>query len=52
MLSTTHSNVDVLIIGAGPSGLMAGLILTTMNLKVKIIDRRYAAFKYYLCRCG
>ncbi|KAF8189004.1 FAD binding domain-containing protein [Pholiota molesta] len=40
MLPTTHSNVDVLIIGAGPSGLMAGLILTTMNLKVKIIDRR------------
>jgi hypothetical protein len=41
MSTEAHSNTDVLVIGAGPAGLMAAVILTKMKLKVRIIDRRY-----------
>ena len=39
----THENVsytDVLIVGAGPSGLMAGQALARLGIKFRIIDRR------------
>ena len=34
------SHLDVLIIGAGPTGLMSALWLAEYNLKVRIIDQR------------
>lgn len=35
-----NDHVDVLIIGAGPMGLMSALWLTNFGLKVRIIDER------------
>ena len=35
-----ESYVDVLIIGAGPSGLMCAYGLAKAGLKVKIVDQR------------
>lgn len=37
---TTH--VDVLVIGAGPSGLMLAVALAKGGVNVKIIDQKYA----------
>ncbi|KAI4525752.1 hypothetical protein K523DRAFT_297906 [Schizophyllum commune Tattone D] len=39
-----ESFVDVLIIGAGPSGLMAALALKRAGINVRIVDKRYVAF--------
>jgi phenol 2-monooxygenase len=36
------SHIDVLIIGAGPSGLMAATALTKAGVSVRIIDKRPA----------
>ncbi|KAF7367114.1 Phenol 2-monooxygenase [Mycena sanguinolenta] len=33
-------STDVLIIGAGPAGLMAALVLSMMKVKVRLLDRR------------
>ncbi|KAF7344102.1 FAD/NAD-binding domain-containing protein [Mycena venus] len=33
-------STDVLIIGAGPAGLMAALVLSMMKVKVRLVDRR------------
>ena len=39
--TTPESSVtDVLVIGAGPAGLMAALALSRLDVNVKIIDRR------------
>ncbi|KAJ6535198.1 FAD binding domain-containing protein [Mycena vulgaris] len=35
-------DTDVLIIGAGPAGLMAALVLSRMKVKVRVLDRRLA----------
>jgi phenol 2-monooxygenase len=37
-----HSEVDVLIIGAGPAGLMCANALANARVKVRIIDQRSA----------
>ncbi|KAF7367107.1 Phenol 2-monooxygenase [Mycena sanguinolenta] len=34
------STTDVLIIGAGPAGLMAALVLSLMKVRVRLLDRR------------
>ena len=38
--NTETSATDVLIIGAGPAGLMAALALSRLEVSVKIMDRR------------
>lgn len=35
------SHVDVLIIGAGPAGLMSAIALAQAGVNVKIVDQRY-----------
>ena len=40
MSQESRNKVDVLIIGAGPAGLMAALALTRAGVNVMIIDRR------------
>ncbi|KAL4961141.1 putative FAD monooxygenase [Aspergillus stella-maris] len=37
---TDHSNVDVLIVGAGPAGLMMAAWMATCGVKTRIIDKR------------
>lgn len=37
-----ESNVDVLIIGAGPAGLMLALWLARLGVKARIVDKRTA----------
>lgn len=39
---TTKSNVDVLIIGAGPAGLMCANGLARAGVNVRIVDQRWA----------
>lgn len=42
MSSTTDfTNVDVLIIGAGPAGLMAAIALVRAGVRIRIVDQRY-----------
>ncbi|KEZ41684.1 hypothetical protein SAPIO_CDS6851 [Scedosporium apiospermum] len=43
MPSSTVSNVDVLIIGAGPSGLMLSTWMARLGIKTRIIDKRFSA---------
>ncbi|KAI0818935.1 FAD binding domain-containing protein [Irpex lacteus] len=38
--TTDATHVDVLIIGAGPAGLMAGIALARAGVKIKIIDQK------------
>lgn len=38
------TKVDVLIIGAGPAGLMCAIALAQAGVNVKIIDQMYAVF--------
>jgi choline dehydrogenase-like flavoprotein len=40
-MHTGETNVDVLIIGAGPAGLFASNALARAGINVKIIDKRY-----------
>lgn len=35
-----HDRVDVLIVGAGPAGLIAATALSIFNIKVRVIDKR------------
>ncbi|PBP28803.1 Thioredoxin-like protein [Diplocarpon rosae] len=35
-----HSDVDVLIIGAGPAGLMAATWMARCGIKTRIVDKR------------
>ncbi|KAJ7656765.1 FAD binding domain-containing protein [Mycena polygramma] len=35
-----RNNTDVVIVGAGPAGLMAALVLASMDVKVRLLDRR------------
>ena len=42
MPSPLHSEVDVLIIGAGPAGLMFANALGHAGVNVRIVDKRYA----------
>ena len=39
MNASAHQNTDVLIVGAGPTGLVLGLWLTHMGVSVRIIDQ-------------
>ena len=39
--TTKESNVDVLVIGAGPAGLMAANALSQADIDFRIIDIRY-----------
>jgi phenol 2-monooxygenase len=41
MVTNVPTYTDVLIIGGGPGGLMAGQALSRLGIQVKIIDRRY-----------
>lgn len=36
----TESTVDVLIVGAGPAGLMAALWMARLGIKARIVDKR------------
>lgn len=38
-------NTDVLIMGAGPAGLMVALALSTLGIDVKILDRRCVNYR-------
>ena len=40
MGSTTADHVDVLIVGAGPAGLMAATWMARLGIKTRIIDKR------------
>lgn len=40
MLANMESQCDVLIIGAGPAGLMTALWLSRLNVKTRVIDKR------------
>jgi phenol 2-monooxygenase len=40
MSSTAQSEVDVLIVGAGPAGLMLALWMSRLGIKTRIIDKR------------
>lgn len=42
-------NTDVLIIGAGPAGLMAALTLSHLGVRVQVLDRRYVFTSYSSC---
>jgi len=44
-----ESDVDVLIIGAGPAGLMAANALARNGVKVRIIDQRLVASNLLRC---
>jgi len=39
-----YSEVDVLIIGAGPSGLMCANALANARVNVRIVDKRYVGW--------
>jgi phenol 2-monooxygenase (NADPH) len=39
-----ESDVDVLVIGAGPAGLMAANALAKAGVHVRIVDQRYALY--------
>ena len=41
-MSTAESYVDVLVIGAGPAGLMCAHGLKRAGVNVRVIDKRYA----------
>lgn len=40
--SSTASEIDVLIIGAGPAGLMLALWMARLGIKARIVDKRTA----------
>lgn len=39
------SSVDVLIVGAGPAGLMAANALSKAGISVRVVDKRYGFVK-------
>ena len=40
MVSPNESHVDVLILGAGPAGVMCGNALARAGVNVRIVDKR------------
>lgn len=38
-----HSKTDVLVVGAGPSGLMAAQALGRLGIDVTVVERRYVS---------
>jgi phenol 2-monooxygenase len=40
MVSSNESHVDVLILGAGPAGVMCGNALVRAGINVRIVDKR------------
>lgn len=42
-MSENHEHADVLIVGAGPTGLALALFLTRMGVRVRIVDKTAAA---------
>ena len=44
MVSLNESCVDVLVLGAGPAGVMCGNALARAGVNVRIIDKRRASF--------
>ena len=38
--SAKRSEVDVLIVGAGPSGLMMALWMARLGIKTRVVDKR------------
>jgi phenol 2-monooxygenase len=44
-----ESDVDVLVIGAGPAGLMCANGLTKAGVNVRVIDKRYCAVSPVPC---
>jgi len=46
---TTQSEVDVLIIGAGPAGLMTANALANARVNVRIIDKRCGPLPLEMC---
>jgi threonine dehydrogenase-like Zn-dependent dehydrogenase len=41
IMSMKESELDVLVIGAGPAGLMCGYALAKAGVNVRIVDKRY-----------
>ncbi|KAJ4236133.1 hypothetical protein NW757_013435, partial [Fusarium falciforme] len=41
MSSVAESKIDVLVIGAGPSGLMLMTWLARLGIKARIVDKRF-----------
>lgn len=50
--SLPTSHVDVLVVGAGPAGLLCGVALAQAGINVKIVDQRYVVhLPYHLIKC-
>ncbi|KAG1792350.1 uncharacterized protein HD556DRAFT_1380752 [Suillus plorans] len=49
VLFVRHSEVDVLIIGAGPAGLMRANALTNVRVNVHIVDQRSVGRPFHSC---
>ena len=39
-LATMESKVDVLIVGAGPAGLMLSLWMSRLGIRTRVVDKR------------
>jgi len=48
IMSPDPSHIDVLIVGAGPAGLMCANALVRAGVNVRVIDRRCVSFYYGL----
>lgn len=51
MTSIRESNVDVLVVGAGPAGLMCSNGLAKAGVHVRVIDQRCVSAFLVLARC-
>jgi 2-polyprenyl-6-methoxyphenol hydroxylase-like FAD-dependent oxidoreductase len=48
----TNNNTDVLIVGAGPTGLSLATSLAARGIQTTIIDREIEGAKLVPCSCG